>query len=115
MDLNPEELTRSRYDEARSTVASSCMDDLENLSSDSEPDEDNPRKNRVDDGIYDRYPFDTRRDESLPIHDKRDEIIELIRTNPVVILEGDTGCGKTTQVGIIINFSLSFQYSFSLI
>lgn len=114
MDLNPEELTRSRYDEARSTVASSCMDDLENLSSDSEPDEDNPRKNRVD-GIYDRYPFDTRRDESLPIHDKRDEIIELIRTNPVVILEGDTGCGKTTQVGIIINFSLSFQYSFSLI
>uniref|UniRef100_A0A1I8NW04 Probable ATP-dependent RNA helicase spindle-E n=1 Tax=Stomoxys calcitrans TaxID=35570 RepID=A0A1I8NW04_STOCA len=91
---------KSRYDEARSTVASSCMDDLENLTSEDDDDDasdGNPRA-RLDDGIYDRYPFDMNRDEDLPIFEKRDEIVEMIRTNPVVVLEGDTGCGKTTQV-----------------
>ncbi|XP_075146643.1 tudor domain containing 9 protein spindle E [Haematobia irritans] len=91
-----DEASKSRYDEARSTVASSCMDDLEHLSS--EDDDENPRAKRLDDGIYDRYTFDMNRNESLPIFDKRDEIVEMIRTNPVVVLEGDTGCGKTTQV-----------------
>lgn len=28
----------------------------------------------------------------------KDHIISMIDTNPVVIIEGPTGCGKTTQV-----------------
>lgn len=52
----------------------------------------------IDDGVYDRYNFDLERDNTLPIHDAKDEILDTIRKNPVVILEGDTGCGKTTQV-----------------
>uniref|UniRef100_A0A1I8QEN2 Probable ATP-dependent RNA helicase spindle-E n=1 Tax=Stomoxys calcitrans TaxID=35570 RepID=A0A1I8QEN2_STOCA len=53
---------------------------------------------KIDDGVYDRYEFNLERDSSLPIHDAKDEILSTIRKNPVVILEGDTGCGKTTQV-----------------
>jgi ATP-dependent helicase HrpA len=37
-------------------------------------------------------------DESLPISAKADEIVKLIRENPVVVLAGETGSGKTTQL-----------------
>lgn len=34
----------------------------------------------------------------LPVADKRDEILKLIKHNNVVIIQGDTGSGKTTQL-----------------
>ncbi len=34
----------------------------------------------------------------LPIVEKRDEILDLIEKNRVVVLSGDTGCGKSTQM-----------------
>lgn len=34
----------------------------------------------------------------LPAFKMRDEIVDLIRDNQVVVLSGETGCGKTTQV-----------------
>ncbi len=34
----------------------------------------------------------------LPIAEKRDEILDLIEKNRVVVLSGDTGCGKSTQM-----------------
>ncbi len=37
-------------------------------------------------------------DENLPIIAKKDEIIQAIRTNPVVVIAGETGSGKTTQI-----------------
>ena len=37
-------------------------------------------------------------DESLPINAKADEIVQLIRENQVVVLAGETGSGKTTQL-----------------
>jgi ATP-dependent helicase HrpA len=37
-------------------------------------------------------------DESLPITAKADEIVRLIRDNQVVVLAGETGSGKTTQL-----------------
>lgn len=36
--------------------------------------------------------------ENLPTMAMRSEIVEVIRRNRVVVLSGDTGCGKTTQV-----------------
>ena len=36
--------------------------------------------------------------DSLPINQKRDEIAKLIQENQVVILAGETGSGKTTQI-----------------
>ncbi len=37
-------------------------------------------------------------DQSLPIAAHSDEIIKLLRTHPVVVLAGETGSGKTTQL-----------------
>ncbi|XP_057203927.1 probable ATP-dependent RNA helicase DHX34 isoform X2 [Triplophysa rosa] len=39
-----------------------------------------------------------REQKSLPIFQYRDKIVELVRTHPVVVVAGDTGCGKSTQV-----------------
>ncbi|XP_029303031.1 putative ATP-dependent RNA helicase DHX34 [Cottoperca gobio] len=39
-----------------------------------------------------------REQKSLPIFQYRDRIVELVRLNPVVVVAGDTGCGKSTQV-----------------
>ncbi|HET6806048.1 MAG TPA: ATP-dependent RNA helicase HrpA [Frateuria sp.] len=39
-----------------------------------------------------------RLDESLPISARADEIVELIRTHQVVVIAGETGSGKTTQL-----------------
>ncbi len=36
--------------------------------------------------------------ESLPITERKDEIIQTIRDNQVVVLAGETGSGKTTQI-----------------
>ncbi|KAL9890727.1 putative ATP-dependent RNA helicase spindle-E [Glossina fuscipes fuscipes] len=59
----------------------------------------NSPQSKVDkNDVYDRYHFDLERNKSLPIHDYKDEIVANIKQNPVTILEGDIGCGKTTQV-----------------
>lgn len=54
-------------------------------------------KTEITNDVYDRYNFD-RILPDLPIVAMRDFIMKKIRTNPVIILEGATGCGKTTQV-----------------
>jgi HrpA-like RNA helicase len=35
---------------------------------------------------------------NLPIYQYRDRIVDLVRQHPVVVVAGDTGCGKSTQV-----------------
>ena len=35
----------------------------------------------------------------LPIHSFRDKLLKSVKTNQVTLVTGDTGCGKTTQVG----------------
>lgn len=39
-----------------------------------------------------------REQKSLPIFHYRDRIVELVQSHPVVVVAGDTGCGKSTQV-----------------
>jgi ATP-dependent RNA helicase A len=34
----------------------------------------------------------------LPVFAKKAEILEVIKKNSIVIIQGSTGCGKTTQV-----------------
>lgn len=38
--------------------------------------------------------------ESLPIHKLNEDIIHCINHNRVVLISGETGSGKTTQVGV---------------
>ncbi|CAK6957912.1 probable ATP-dependent RNA helicase DHX34 [Scomber scombrus] len=39
-----------------------------------------------------------REQKSLPIYQYRSRIVDLVRRHPVVVVAGDTGCGKSTQV-----------------
>ncbi|XP_066585489.1 probable ATP-dependent RNA helicase spindle-E [Prorops nasuta] len=48
--------------------------------------------------LYKTYKFDHRPQNNLTIASKREEIVSMIETNSVVIIDGRTGCGKTTQV-----------------
>lgn len=34
----------------------------------------------------------------LPVYDVRDDLLQVIRENQVVVIVGETGSGKTTQV-----------------
>lgn len=38
----------------------------------------------------------------LPSYDKKADILDLIKNNQVIVISGETGCGKTTQVGQFI-------------
>lgn len=40
----------------------------------------------------------------LPIFNKKNDILEIVRNNSVVIVQGGTGCGKTTQVSELFKF-----------
>jgi len=51
-----------------------------------------PPGGRCHDGAVPTYPPE------LPITARRAEIVEAIRKNPVVIVSGETGCGKSTQI-----------------
>ncbi|XP_031628409.1 probable ATP-dependent RNA helicase spindle-E [Contarinia nasturtii] len=49
--------------------------------------------------IYGRYNFSRRMPmEKLPIEEYRQQILDTIKKNTVVVLRGPTGCGKTTKV-----------------
>ena len=50
------------------------------------------RKDRGDNPLHLTYP------EALPISARKDEIVRAIREHPVVIVAGETGSGKTTQL-----------------
>lgn len=40
----------------------------------------------------------TKERSSLPVFTKRNEIMNAVNENPIIIIRGNTGCGKTTQV-----------------
>ncbi|XP_015171720.1 PREDICTED: probable ATP-dependent RNA helicase spindle-E [Polistes dominula] len=48
--------------------------------------------------VYNTFDFSNHLKTNLSINDIKDHIISMIDTNSVVIIEGPTGCGKTTQV-----------------
>ncbi|KAH8363289.1 hypothetical protein KR084_007780 [Drosophila pseudotakahashii] len=82
------------------TLRDDCPEDrrnptLNDMDTDDEEDESEIRR---DDEYYKKYRFNLNRDRNLPIYAKREEILAAINANPVVILKGETGCGKTTQV-----------------
>lgn len=57
------------------------------------------QKNRPETSdIYQKYDFKKKYTTKLPIDKYRGEILAKIEDNPVVILRGPTGCGKTTRV-----------------
>lgn len=49
---------------------------------------------------YENYNFERRftNSHNLPIYKKKDVILAKIKEHPTVVIEGSTGCGKSTQV-----------------
>jgi len=68
---------------------------LDDLDTDDEGEETEIRR---DDEYYKKFRFNLNRDKNLSIYAKREEILAAINAHPVVIIKGETGCGKTTQV-----------------
>lgn len=48
--------------------------------------------------VYKHYSFSHEYDHDLPITPYRQKIVDTINGNPVTVLQGSTGSGKTTQV-----------------
>ncbi|XP_050675302.1 probable ATP-dependent RNA helicase spindle-E [Leptidea sinapis] len=49
--------------------------------------------------VYNKYTFKRKEDtKNLVINDYQEEIVRKLNAYPVIIIEGPTGCGKTTQV-----------------
>lgn len=42
-----------------------------------------------------------RKRQTLPVFQYLDELLRMVRSNQVVVVEGETGSGKTTQVGLV--------------
>ncbi|CAG7724752.1 unnamed protein product [Allacma fusca] len=59
-----------------------------------------PRVFRQKEGVFDKYNFEHRKFSTghLAAHQQKQKIIAAIEKNRVVIVDGFTGCGKTTQV-----------------
>lgn len=53
-----------------------------------------------DDEVYTKYKFEKRSKSAakLPVWSSKSEILQKITENPSVVIEGCTGCGKSTQV-----------------
>uniref|UniRef100_A0A1B0CMA6 Probable ATP-dependent RNA helicase spindle-E n=2 Tax=Lutzomyia longipalpis TaxID=7200 RepID=A0A1B0CMA6_LUTLO len=57
-----------------------------------------PVQDNTNAGIYSKYKFNVSNTPRLPIQAYRREILQTIEQHRVVVIEGATGCGKTTQV-----------------
>lgn len=53
-------------------------------------------------------------DEVLPILEYKDEILKSIQEHQVVIISGETGCGKSTQIPKML-YESGFIFEFLLI
>lgn len=55
--------------------------------------------------IYQKYKFDRRSQNAiqLPVYASKDKILRKIAEYPAVVIDGSTGCGKSTQVSIYCN------------
>ncbi|KAM8704172.1 hypothetical protein ACLKA7_008724 [Drosophila subpalustris] len=92
-------VSQQQGDRQNSAKRNKTLDDIESDDEDDAEMEELPRV-RSDEEYYKKYRFDLNRNRNLPIYSQREEIVTAIRDNPVVILKGETGCGKTTQVCI---------------
>lgn len=50
------------------------------------------------DAVYSKYNFENRTHSDLPIKTYRKEILRMLDEHSILVLQGATGCGKTTQV-----------------
>lgn len=57
-----------------------------------------PKDQNIGIEVYDNFSFDHKYDNTLPITDSRELIVQTIDANRATVIQGSTGSGKTTQV-----------------
>ncbi|XP_058062573.1 probable ATP-dependent RNA helicase spindle-E [Anopheles bellator] len=87
-DAINEKATSSRLDD---------VDEADSLMDDDEAHVRQIRSKELMEPLFKRYNFTVEYNQ-LPIMQSKTKILDMIRENPVVVLQGPTGCGKTTQV-----------------
>lgn len=66
-----------------------------------ENDDDSLDDEYVPDPVYVKYSFrQFAASANLPIYHTHQDILKALRDNQVVVIEGSTGCGKSTQVSV---------------
>lgn len=60
----------------------------------------------------DKFKFKSNKSSDLPIYASETEILKKISENLTVVIQGNTGCGKSTQVSISIYFFLISVFLF---
>uniref|UniRef100_A0A182VKH7 Probable ATP-dependent RNA helicase spindle-E n=1 Tax=Anopheles merus TaxID=30066 RepID=A0A182VKH7_ANOME len=87
-------------DETLNKSTASRLEQVDDMSSVMEEDTQHLQRVRAKElmePLFSRYNF-TVTPNRLTIHQSKQDILKAIRENPVVVLQGMTGCGKTTQV-----------------
>lgn len=64
-----------------------------------------PAPEATNDDVYTKYNFNHRTQAAtqLPVHAFKSKILSKIAEFPSVVIEGSTGCGKSTQVNFVID------------
>ncbi|KAG8222127.1 hypothetical protein J437_LFUL002124 [Ladona fulva] len=96
-----EELKKANFPQNQFSTNAGCqntsvnMNDVEDVTlSSSFPN----MSDALSDDIHEKYSFECNNTPELPIREYKDKIVSMIETNPVTVIQGFTGCGKTTQV-----------------
>ncbi|XP_053680690.1 probable ATP-dependent RNA helicase spindle-E [Anopheles nili] len=93
-------LMESWVNDALHQTTTSHLDDVDDALSLAEEDTEHLQRVRAQElmePLFSRFNF-TVNSSALSIHQSKHAILNAIRENPVVVLQGTTGCGKTTQV-----------------
>uniref|UniRef100_A0A182JZG9 Probable ATP-dependent RNA helicase spindle-E n=1 Tax=Anopheles christyi TaxID=43041 RepID=A0A182JZG9_9DIPT len=86
--------------ESLNKTTASRFDEVEDMSSVADTDTQHLQRvhsKELMEPLFSRYNFGVAPN-GLPIYESKQEILNAIRDHPVVVLQGMTGCGKTTQV-----------------
>lgn len=111
VDADEEDEEPSKWEKTKveDTTQSNLISDFELLLDDKEfielvKREDNFEKYRIDPRKIEREAKEKARRElqelrrKLPVYERRDELLQAIAENQIIIVQGETGCGKTTQL-----------------
>ena len=94
LDVKEEEETEVKREPEEETMKSEPSDVGEKFQTSDEKLASEYRKQRMSKGYASMFEFRKK----LPAYKQRRELIELVNSNQVVVVSGETGCGKTTQV-----------------
>lgn len=98
VDLNTSTASSSTPDTSR-TIKHERLDELESIGTFNHDEDDGPSKGKLGQGdeVFDKYSL-IYTSTDLPIALSERQILDTIDKNPVIVLQGATGCGKSTQV-----------------